>query len=211
MSAWAKACWLAVGAVVSAGLVGCIVDDSGQGGGGSSGGSSGYAGSSGGSSGGSTSTSNGQPMLVDVDPNRTMSANPGQGVGVFVQYQTGGHWNIWWTCDTSVSNLTCSFDITANVSTGSIANVASQETDRSDSLTQTSSVQIEALTTTTTSVDGMTFDTVVPDGTTPVISLTAYLDGQESGSFFYFVQDGSINGNYQGNLTDPLMLEPSSP
>lgn len=209
MSAWARACSLAMGAAVtSTVLVGCVVDNTSDGGG--SGGSY-YAG--GGSSGGSgsTGTTSGQPMLVDVDPNRTMTATPGQGVGVFVEYQTGGHWNVWWTCDTSLSNLSCSYDITVSVSTGTIANPASQAFESSDSLLQNSSVSIEALTTTTTQTDGMTFDTVVPDGTTPVITLTAYLDGQASGSFLYFVQNGAINGNYSGTLTDPLMLEPSSP
>jgi hypothetical protein len=212
MSAWAVARSLGIAIVVSSAvLVGCVVDD-GQGeGGGSYGGSSGYSGSSGSSSGGSTGTTSGQPMLVDVDPNRTMTANPGQGVGVFTEYQTGGHWNVWWTCDTSVSNEPCSYDVTLSVSTGTLANVAGQGLERSDTLTQASSQQIELLTTTTTATDGVTFDTVVPSGTTPIITVDAKLDGQESGTLFYFVQDGEIDGNYGGSLTDPLMLEPSSP
>src|SRR5437868_4514680 len=37
------------------------------------------------------------PILVDVDTNGTMTAAPGQGVGVFTEYTAGGHWHIWWT------------------------------------------------------------------------------------------------------------------
>jgi hypothetical protein len=35
--------------------------------------------------------------------------------------------------------------------------------------------------------------------------------GTESGSFFFFVQDNEINGDYTHTLTDPLQFEPSSP
>ena len=202
---------LGIAVVVSSSmLVGCIADDSGSG---SSSGGSGYGGSSGGS--GTTSSSgagtSGQPMLVDVDPNRTMTADPGNGVGVFTQYQTGGHWNIWWTCDTTLTNESCDFDVTVSVTAGSIANAAGQSLASTDSLDTTSSQQLEVLTNTTTGVQGVTFDTVVPDGTTPVITLDAKLEGQDDPSYLFFVQDGAINGNYTGQLTDPLMLEPSVP
>ena len=80
-----------------------------------------------------------------------------------------------------------------------------------DTLTQASPQQIEVRTTTTTSVQGVTFDTIVPAGTTPVITLDAKLSGVEDPSYLFFVQDGNINGDYAGMLTDPLMLEPSSP
>ena len=65
------------------------------------------------------------------------------------------------------------------------------------------------ITTTTTAVDGVTFDTVLPAGTTPVITLDAKLNGVEDPTYLFFVQNGQINGNYTGQLTDPLMLEPS--
>jgi hypothetical protein len=175
------------------------------------------AGGFGGSSSGSGSSSGGgsvQPMLVVVDPNRTMSATPGDGVGVFTQYETGGHWDIWWTCDTSKTSLPCAFDITVSVTIGAIHNVATQGlvSDNGDALTTISLQEIEAATTTTTTLQGITFDTIgVPDGTVPIITLNATLSGQEDGSYLFFVQDNAINGNYQGTLTDPLMLEPQSP
>jgi hypothetical protein len=151
-------------------------------------------------------------MLVDVDPNRTMTATPGQGVGVFTEYQTGGHWHVWWTCDTSKTDLGCSFDVNVSVASGTIANLAGQTLGTSDRLAQASPQQIEATTTTTTAVNGMTFDTPLDaSGDVPIITLQAKLNGQADGSFLFFVQGGKINGGYPDPVTDPLMLEPSTP
>jgi hypothetical protein len=214
MSAWAIARALALGVTIASGvLAGCSVQDgqggsySGYSGGGTApSGSAGSSSSSSGSSGGATT-----PMLVDVDTNRTMTASPGDGVGVFTQYAAGGHWNIWWTCDTHKTSESCSFDVTVSVSTGSITNVAGQTLGSSDAISEDSAQQIEVQTTTTTTVQGVTFDTVVPAGTLPIITLDAKLSGVADPSYLFFVQDDSINGDYPGMLTDPLMLEPSSP
>ena len=177
-----------------------------------------YSDGSGGSGGTGTGSSSGgsggspQPMLVDVDPDRTMNATPGQGVGVFVEYKTGGHWNVWWTCDTNKSGQSCAFDNVITVSTGSITNLAGQQPGASPSASQDSPQKIEAITTTTTGIDGVTFDTPFSAGQTPVITLTVTLNGvqsvqsdcQSGGSCndVFFVQDGAIDGNYQGSLTE---------
>src|SRR5882672_3572150 len=41
------------------------------------------------------------PILAEVDTDQTLNANPGEGVGIYAEYATGGHWYIWWTCDTN--------------------------------------------------------------------------------------------------------------
>jgi hypothetical protein len=191
-------------------LVGCTMED----GSGAASGGGGYAGSSGGSSGSSSGTTSSggstHPMLVDVDPNQTMSVNAGDGVGVFTEYQSGGHWHVYWTCDTNKTALQCSFDVTVSVSSGTIANIAGQGSVNGRAVSQTPT-QIEVTSTTTTAIDGITFDTDVTSGTTPVITLDAKMDGAEDPTFLFFVQDGQINGNYGGTLTDPLMLEPKTP
>jgi hypothetical protein len=208
LTAWRIARPFALGVTVSAALLmGCSVDATSS----DPGGGYSYGGGSASSSGSSGGTA-GQPMLVDVDPNRTMNATPGDGVGVFTQYQSGGHWNVWWTCDTNKTSLPCNFDVTVTVSGGSITNAVGTALERTDTLTQATPQTLEVTTTTTTAVDGVTFDTVLPAGTTtPVITLDAKLNGVEDPTYLFFVQDGNINGNYTGQLTDPLMLEPSSP
>ena len=183
-------------------------------GGGGGGGGSAYPGTAGGGAAGSGSSSGGsvQPMLVEVDPNRTLSAQPGQGVGVFTEYVTGGQWHIWWTCDTAQTTFDCSFDVSVSLAGGAITNAAGQSLASTDQLLQSSASQIEVVTQTSTGISGVTFDT--PPGS--VITLDAKMNGQEDGAFLFFAQSGplgqpEVNGGYHGTLTDPLMLEPSSP
>jgi hypothetical protein len=154
-----------------------------------------------------------QPLLAIVDTNQTMNASPGDGVGVFVQYQSGGHWDIWWTCDTNKTSESCSFTLNASVSTGSITNAVGPMVTTDGGIRGSFShgdQEVEAVTVTTTEVDGMTFDTPL-GATLPIVTVTAWVNGTPSGSFFFFVQDGQINGGYTGMLSDPLMFQPSAP
>ena len=140
-----------------------------------------------------------------------MSASPGKGVGVFVAVRERRALEHLVDLRHQLTSATCDYDNVVTVSNGTITNVAGQQLEASDSVTQDSPQKIEAITTTTTGVDGITFDTPFSSGQTPVITLNVKLNGVESGQYLFFVQDGQIDGNYQGMLTDPLMLEPSSP
>ncbi|MGA2447826.1 MAG: hypothetical protein ABTD50_04035 [Polyangiaceae bacterium] len=144
------------------------------------------------------------PILVDVDANQVMNATAGTGVGVFIEYKTGGHWYVWWTCDTSLTGYSCNYDIKATAVSGTIANAVSQGPDV-PAISLDGSNTIQLATTTTLGVDGVTFDTA-PGA---IISLDATLGGAEDGSYWFFVQDGQVNGGYQGPLSDPLLLEPA--
>ena len=171
---------------------------------------SGYGGSGGGVGGSGGSTGDGgstKPMLAIVDPDRIMHATPGQGVGVFTEYQTGGHWRVWWTCDTAKTSEPCAFDVIARVTNGAIANAAGLSPQQGDRLSQANAESVDAVTVTTANIDGMTFDTT-PGAT---ITLDAQVGGLRDGSFLFFVQDGKIDGGYTATLTDPLMLQPLSP
>ncbi len=183
-----------------------------------SGGGGAYAGGGGGStttSPGDTSQPSATPILVQVDPDKTLTATPGGGVGVFVEYRIGGHWHVWWTCDTSTTNLSCAFDVKVSVAQGAITNVANQGLAAADSVATPTAQAFEATTTTTTSIEGVTFDTT-PGG---VITLEAAVGGQyflttpqnTEAAFIFFSQDGQVNGGYEGLLTNPLELEGSSP
>lgn len=209
MGAWSVVGTLGGSVAMAAFVAGCIVDtSSGSGGGG------GYAGPSGGSGTPSGSSSGGsvQPMLVDVDPNQTMNASAGDGVGVFVEYKTGGHWIIWWTCDTNKTGESCAFDNVVTVSKGSITNVGSMTPGVAPTgVTQNAAGAIEAQTNTTTGIDGVTFDTPLTTGEVPVITVNAQVNGVQNPAWLFFVQDGKINGGTTDMLTDPLMFEPSTP
>jgi len=146
----------------------------------------------------------GEPLTVVIDTGKTMNAVGGQGVGVFVEYRAGGHWHVWWTCDTTLSGSPCDFELTM---TGTaITNAKSSQFEGNDTFS-TSDNMLSATTHTTAGIDALDFDA------TPGTDLKIMLDvsGLQDGNFFFFVQDGVIDGNYQGNFTDPLIFEPSTP
>ena len=147
------------------------------------------------------------PILVDVDTNKTMDADPGGGVGVFTEYTAGGHWHLWWTCDSLVNpKSTCPFDVRISVASGAITNVQTEKFEDKDSVV-TSAKTITAQTTATTDLDGIVFDT----DPGAIITLDASIGGQHDPRFLFFVQKGKINGGFTGTLTNPLMLEGSTP
>jgi hypothetical protein len=204
MSTWSFAAWgVGVGAAFAS-IAGCSVDTTTP--------VYSFATSSGGSSGGSvcggsgSGTGSAHPMLVDVDPDRTLNASGGQGVGVFTEYMTGGHWHIWWTCDTNVSGSDCQYSVSVSVASGEITNFGSESLENGDTAQVCSSTQVAASTNTAAGIDGITFDT----SPGAIITVDAIVNGTEDGSILFFVQDGVVNGGYTGALTDPLMFEPAS-
>lgn len=170
-----------------------------------SGGTSGASGSSGTSGSGPSGTS---PILVDIDTDKTMNANPGDGVGVFLEYATGGHWHVWWTCDTNVNTagpLTCDFTVQVNVTQGTIT--LKNDAPVGSSKLSSGGQQLQSSTTTGAEVHGYSFDT----DPGAVITVDATIGGQRDGRYFFFVQNGQVNGGFTGTLTDPLMAEGSKP
>ena len=151
------------------------------------------------------------PMLVVVDTDQVMNADPGQGVGVFTEYFGGGKWHVWWTCDTAKSQQQCDVVLSATAASGTISNLDSTALDNGSAVLSNPS-RIDATTTTTTQVHGITFST----NPGAVLTLEATVGGLREGpgpnrSFFFFVQDGKINGGFAGRLTNPLQLQGKTP
>ena len=137
-----------------------------------------------------------------------MNAAPGEGVGVFVEYASGGHWHVWWTCDTNVNPqgaLTCDFTVRVTVTAGQIA--LKDSTAPSGTVHSVSAQELDASTVTGNEVHAVTFDT----DPGAVVTLDAAIGGQHDGRYFFFVQNGQVNGGFTGTLTDPLMLEGTKP
>jgi len=158
-----------------------------------------------------TTTPSPSPMLVAVDTDQVMNADPGQGVGIFTEYAAGGKWHIWWTCDTTISQKQCYVSLAATAATGTIGALNAEQL-QGGTVNTPDPTRVEAHVTTTTQVHGITF-TTTPGA---VITLEASVGGLSEGpgpnrSFFFFVQDGKINGGYAGPLTNPLQLQGSKP
>jgi len=163
--------------------------------------------SSGGNDGGGTVTT---PILAKIDTGQTLNANPGEGVGIYSEYTAGGHWYIWWTCDTNrdPTHRPCDMAVDVHVETGKLANLRADRPLAGDTLTADSNgTDAGAHTTTTTNVTGILFDT----NPGAILSLTAYVDGISEPAYFFFVQNGQVNGGYQGRLSNPLRLQGSTP
>ena len=151
------------------------------------------------------------PILALIDTNQVMNADPGQGVGVFTEYSAGGKWHVWWTCDTAKSQQQCDVVLSATAASGTITNLDASAIDNGSAVLSNPS-RIDATTTTTTQVHGMTFTT----NPGAVLTLEATVGGLREGpganhSFFFFVQDGKINGGYTGRLSNPLQLQGNTP
>jgi len=101
--------------------------------------------------------------------------------------------------------------VSATAGAGNITDVDATELAGGSTNTPTPS-RVEARVTTSTQVHGITFKT--NPGT--VITLEATVGGLKEGpgpnqSFFFFVQDGKINGGFTGRLTNPLQLQGKTP
>ncbi|MEO7112741.1 MAG: hypothetical protein ABI183_20005 [Polyangiaceae bacterium] len=156
----------------------------------------------------STSTpSSATPILVDVDTGKTMNAAPGDGVGIFVEYAAGGQWHVWWTCDTNKTSESCAFNIKIAAKTGLMSNLALSGAVQGDSLLQSDDHTLSAVTSTTSNAVDVKF-TGDPGGT---IEIEAAVGGIDDSSFFFFVQNGTVNGGYSGTLSDPLRFEGTAP
>lgn len=136
------------------------------------------------------------PMLVHLDADRTMSAKGGDGVGIFVEYKTGGHWRVWLACDTNITGDACQMSVTAT---------AQGLTDASGAKATT--LQKSAV----VNKDLVEFSFDADPGATALIVGTVSGVEKSDGSYFFFVQDGKVNGGYEGKLTNPLQFQPSSP
>jgi hypothetical protein len=148
-------------------------------------------------------------MLATVDTGVMLTDPPGTAVGVFVEYAAGGHWHLWWTCDTTLSNLSCTFDVIATIPTGTITNVTGDRLESDDSLTTPSATEVALVTNTTTGVDGVFFDTA-PGAT---ITVVQRIGNTQDGAFFFWSQNGTIEGGTTSTqaVADPLSFVPSTP
>jgi hypothetical protein len=155
---------------------------------------------------GTPSSGNGSPMLVEIDTDQTMNAVGGEGVGVFVEYASGGKWHVWWTCDTKQTKQDCDFVVSAAVSRGTVSNVDATELP-GGFVTSSSPSRVDAKSTTANEAHGVRFQTM-PGA---IVTIEAAVGALTDGAFLFFVQDGKVNGGFAGKLTNPLQFQGKTP
>lgn len=144
------------------------------------------------------------PLVVEIDTGRTLKAEAGQGVGIFVEYAAGGKWNVWWTCDTAQTGAACDFSV--QISGTGIVSPKTSGVLASDSVAF-SGGRILARSQTGSNIVGVLFD-APPGGT---ITIDASIGGVRDPAYFFFVQDGQPNGGFTGALSNPLAFRGRTP
>jgi hypothetical protein len=144
------------------------------------------------------------PLTVSIETGRTLDAQPGAGVGLFVEYATGGKWKLHTTCDTATSGYACDFDVYATVDTaGTISNVASEGLESGDVAVRTDAT-VHFAARTTNGAQAVLFD-ATPGAT---IALEVWLDGALEGRYVYWMGSGIVHA---GAPTNPVVFQPSAP
>ncbi len=141
---------------------------------------------------------------VSIDTGAALTADPGQGVGVFVEYEEGGHWRVFTTCDTEKSSAACSFDMLASTSSSDgFSAVGSQSLADDDTLEVQSDGSIHLVTQTSLQSNGMSFD-AAPGA---VVELDMLLDGVPQPSLVFAVSSGKL---LEGVPSNPVAFAPTS-
>ena len=146
-----------------------------------------------------------QISQVAIEADQALSANPGEGVGIFVEYRSGGEWHIWTTCDTFTSKVVCGFDIFAATHPDQLRGFAADQLEEGqDSLIDLGNGEIELRADTDSETDGMTVQT----DPGAVLDLEVYLDANSAQPFVYWVSDGVI---HTGAPSNPVEFIPQTP
>lgn len=151
-------------------------------------------------------------FLTDIDTDATMSLEPGEGVGVLVQYAQGGKWKVTTSCDTKISGAFCHFMILMQLPEGAVfTNVYGEDFESraydesnwdSYSLDVLGNLEFNAR----TQLDFDTLHFEAPEGET--VRFSVMLDGEPEGRYFYWIANGVV---HNGAPTNPIDLVPTVP
>lgn len=144
-------------------------------------------------------------MQFAVDTDKTLESPAGEGVGLFVEYATGGTWRLWTTCDTNYSNVGCKFDVFASVDTASkIDIVEGSELEGYDDASALDDGSVHFHAETASDYDVMTLSTTPGS----ILRVELSLDGESANRFIYWIGEGIL---HEGAPTSPVDFKPTSP
>ncbi|HZF49629.1 MAG TPA: hypothetical protein VE093_13315 [Polyangiaceae bacterium] len=144
-------------------------------------------------------------MMFPIDTDKILDSPPGEGVGLFVEYATGGTWRLWTTCDTNYSNVGCKFDVAASVDAASkIDVVEGSDLEGYDEVNALDDGSVTFHAETASDIDVMTLFTTPGS----VLRVELLVDGSDAGRFIYWVGEGIL---HKGAPTNPIDLQPTTP
>jgi hypothetical protein len=134
-----------------------------------------------------------------ADAGAQMSADPGNGVGLFVQYQGDGRWDLFTTCDTTFSGAACNFDVVVSAEDGDyFTGVMGTDLDPASDVSMENDGTLRLVSNTSYGTDGVSFD--ASPGST--IELDVLLDGVPQPAFIFAVSGGVVMNGMPSNVVD---------
>lgn len=135
-----------------------------------------------------------------IDTGSEISVAPGAGAGAFVEYDAGGAWHVYTTCDTS-----CVWDIIVSTETADeLQSFEPDLLDGADSIDWYTDRSVRLIAETTTGIKGLWLET--KPGST--LRVDVFLDDVPAPEYIYWIGGG---GMHQGSPTNPIDLTPSAP
>lgn len=147
----------------------------------------------------------GAPRSAVVDTGAGLELEPGEGVGLLIEYLGDGQWHVRTSCDTSKSRYDCHWDVLIWPEENEpLYDFRAEGLEAGDSISREWDGSLHLSWLTGTDFDGVTFET------TPgaLVRFDALLDGACANPYFYWVGDGAL---HTGSPSNPLDLIPSDP
>lgn len=140
-----------------------------------------------------------------IDTDALIDVKPAEGVGVFVEYEAGGRWHVYASCDTNVSRHDCLFDVVVHsLGTNGILSASGDGLEDDDSVSLFGVDGVQMVSYTDYDFDGFYVDT----DPGAKLSIDVMLDDGCGAEWVYWIDQGGV---HEGAPSTPFDLTPSTP
>ena len=147
----------------------------------------------------------GAPRDALIDTGAELELEPGEGVGLLMEYLGDGEWHVRTTCDTLQSGYECAWDVLIWPEDGaSLSDFTGEDLEAGDALARDWDGALHLSWFTGEDADGVTFD-ATPGGT---LRFDALLDNSCANPYMYWISDGGVHTGSPSNVLDLTPTEP---
>jgi hypothetical protein len=145
--------------------------------------------------------------IESIETGQHLTVDPGKGAGLFVEYDTGGFWHVFATCDSATSvagGASCNWDLIASVDPSNQLTVPDQsDLERNDGVYSVDSGAVHLIFNTDVDIDGVGLATQPPG---IPLTLDVKLDDVHDSSFVSWISGGAV----QTGTSDPAIFTPTT-
>jgi len=153
--------------------------------------------------GGLYDASEADPYFTTIDAGHTLSTSLGEGAALLVEYERGGTWHLWTSCDTKKTGYNCAFGVYA-YPRGGIDTLAALDFEAGDRIDDHGDGTFTFVSSTDVDSDGITL--VSKPGALLDVELT--LDGAVEPSYLVWYGNGNV---HEGAPRSPVVFQPDAP